>query len=92
MLVLTLHVQPGARNDAPAGRHGDALKLRIAAPAVDNRANDALLEFLRRELALPRASLRIVQGASARRKLVEIAAPFEQALARLHDWDRKHTR
>ncbi len=87
-LVLTLHVQPGARTSGPAGRHGDALKLRITAPARDNLANAALIEFLHRELALPRANIRIVQGASSRRKVVELIAPLAQTAARLRNWDQ----
>lgn len=86
-LILTLHVQPGARTSGPAGRHGDALKLRIAQPASENRANAALIDFLHRELALPRANIRIAQGASARRKVVELTAAPVQTAARLRAWD-----
>ena len=71
-LTLTLHVQPGARRSEIAGPHGDALKLRIAAPAVDNKANSALIEFLSETLQVPRSAISIRQGASARRKVVEI--------------------
>jgi hypothetical protein len=45
-ITLTLYIQPNARHTAVAGRHGDALKLRIAAPAVDDKANWALINFL----------------------------------------------
>ncbi len=86
-IVLALHVQPGARSSGPAGRHGDALKLRIAAPATDNRANEALLEFLHRTLKLPRAAMRIVHGTSSRAKVVELAACGEDTAAVLRAWD-----
>jgi uncharacterized protein len=87
-LVLTLHVQPGARASGPAGRHGEALKLRIAAPATDNKANEALAAFLQRELDIPRAAVRIAHGRSSRHKVVEIAAAPQSLAVRLNAWDR----
>lgn len=72
-LTLTVHVQPNARESAIAGRHGDALKIRIAAPASDNRANDALIAFIAECLALPRSAVTIRQGNTSRRKVVAIA-------------------
>jgi len=71
--TLTLHVQPGARRSEITGRHGDALKVRIAAPAVDNRANAELTDFLGRTLDVPRSAVVIRRGATGRRKVVEIA-------------------
>jgi uncharacterized protein YggU (UPF0235/DUF167 family) len=61
-IVLALHVQPGARTSAAAGRHGEALKLRIAAPAVDNAANEGVQAFLQHTLGVPRKAVRIAQG------------------------------
>lgn len=69
---LLLHVQPGARRSEIAGRHGDALKIRIAAPAVDNKANGELIDFLSRALRVQKSAVVIRQGAGSRRKLVEI--------------------
>jgi uncharacterized protein (TIGR00251 family) len=46
-LTLSVHVQPAAKRSEIVGLHGDALKVRLAAPAIDGRANAALLEFLR---------------------------------------------
>ncbi len=83
-LTLTLHIQPNARTTAVAGMHGDALKIRIAAPAVDDKANAALLDFLRRWFKLSAANIKIRHGARGRRKIVEIdhpAAGFEAILA-----------
>jgi uncharacterized protein (TIGR00251 family) len=73
-IVLTVHVQPNARSSAIAGMYGDALKIRIAAPAVDNKANAALLEFVCDRLGLGAAQVAIRHGARGRRKQVEIAA------------------
>ncbi len=74
-LTLTLHIQPGARTTAIAGMYGDALKVRVAAPAVDNKANAALIDFLHQWFKLPPSHIRIKQGAHARRKIVELDHP-----------------
>jgi uncharacterized protein len=76
-LILTLHVQPGTRKSAIAGLHGDALKVRIAAPATDNKANAALIEFLAAALGIPKSAVTIRQGATGRRKVVEISGDPE---------------
>lgn len=84
-LTLTVHVQPNARASAVAGFHGDALKIRIAAPAVDNKANAALLDFLRDLLKLPASRIGIRHGAHGRRKIIEITEADASLLARLED-------
>jgi len=71
-LTLTLHVQPGARKSGIAGIHGDALKIRIAAPASDNKANGALVEFLGETLGVPKSAIATRRGATGRRKVVEV--------------------
>ncbi|MCC7487648.1 MAG: DUF167 domain-containing protein [Burkholderiales bacterium] len=72
-LTLTLHVQPGARRSGFAGMHGDALKVRIAAPASGNRANAQLIGFLSAALDVPGSAVAIRRGATGRRKVVEIS-------------------
>jgi uncharacterized protein len=71
-LSVTLHIQPNARKSEIVGLHGDALKVRIAAPAADNRANAALIEFLSETLGAQRSAITIRHGATSRRKVVEI--------------------
>jgi uncharacterized protein (TIGR00251 family) len=70
--VLTIHVQPKAKTTEVVGWHGDAVKIRVAAPPVEGAANQALERFLADELGLARAAVRIVSGASARRKRIAI--------------------
>lgn len=82
-LTLTVHVQPNARQSAIAGRHGDALKIRIAAPASDNRANDALVAFIAQALELSGSAVTIRHGATSRRKIVVIAPVDAGAALRL---------
>ena len=72
-MTLTLHVRPGAARSEWAGRFGEhALKLRLAAPAVDGRANQACLRFLAEAFGVPPSQARILRGQSGREKTVEI--------------------
>lgn len=91
-VALTLHIQPGASKNGPAGRHGDALKLRISAPAADNKANEALIDYLRSALGLPRTAVRIAHGAHSRHKVVEVDARPETLAALLCAWDAGRNR
>ena len=71
-MILDLHVQPGASRSEFAGMHGERLKVRLAARAVDGKANEALIEFLAAHYKVPRSSVRITAGLKSRRKRVEI--------------------
>ena len=70
--TLDIHVQPRARTTEVVGWHGDAIKIRVAAPPVDGAANDALVLFLAEQLGVPRAAVTVVGGAAGRRKRVAI--------------------
>jgi uncharacterized protein (TIGR00251 family) len=70
---LAIHVQPGAKVTEVVGLHGDALKLKLQAPPIDGRANDALVRFLAERLAVSRATVVITHGLASKRKLVEVA-------------------
>jgi uncharacterized protein (TIGR00251 family) len=63
---------PRARESACAGRHGTALKIRIAAPPVDGAANDELVRFLAERLGVARSAVTITAGHGGRRKTVKI--------------------
>lgn len=91
-LILTLHVQPNARTTAVAGRHAEALRVRVAAPATGNRANEALIAFVSATLGLPRANVRITHGAGSRRKRVAIDTGGRALEHQLCDWDSESTR
>ena len=87
-LVLALYVQPNARRSEIAGRYGAALKVRIAAPAADNRANEALIDLLRETLVVPKSALRIVHGRTTRQKAVEVAWDMRHLLNRIQILDK----
>jgi uncharacterized protein (TIGR00251 family) len=73
-----VHAQPGARRSEVAGVHGDALKVRLAAPAVEGKANDALLRFLADAFGVPLRQVALLRGETARRKLVRIDDPVHR--------------
>jgi uncharacterized protein (TIGR00251 family) len=72
-LVLVLHVQPGAKRSEIAGLHGEALKIRLAAPPVEGRANEALLRFIADNFNVPLRQVTLKQGAQSRHKTVLIS-------------------
>lgn len=71
-VILTVHVQPKAAQTACVGVHGDALKIRIAAPPVEGAANRELIRFLAHELSLPTAAVQITSGEGSRHKRVRL--------------------
>jgi len=71
-VILELHVQPGAKRSEFAGMHGERVKIRLAAPALEGKANAALIEFLAGHYGVPRRNVRIAAGLKSRRKRVVI--------------------
>lgn len=71
-LTLKVHAQPGAKRSEVAGLHGTAVKIRVAAPALEDRANGALVEFLSEKFGVPRRDVRLVSGDRSREKRFEI--------------------
>lgn len=82
-VTLTLHLQPGAKKTEIAGLHGDALKIRLAAPPVDGKANAALIDFIAHTLKLPKAAVTLKSGQTSRRKVLEISDAPTDTAARL---------
>lgn len=71
--TLTLHVQPGAKRTEAAGLHGDAVKIKLAAPPVEGKANETLLAFLAEIFAVPPRQVILKRGKRSREKVVEIS-------------------
>jgi uncharacterized protein len=69
---VTVRVRPGASRTAVGGRHGDALVVRVSAPAVDGRATDAMLAALAGAFGVRRREVRLVSGTTSRTKIVEV--------------------
>jgi uncharacterized protein (TIGR00251 family) len=72
-VVIDVRVVPRASKTAFAGERNGAFLVRLAAPPIDNAANDALIEFLADTLDVPRRALRIVSGQRSRAKRIAIA-------------------
>ena len=70
-------MQPGAKRSEFAGRHGERVKVRLAAPAVEGKANAALIEFLADYFGVPRRNVSIVSGVRSRAKRVAIEGVAE---------------
>jgi hypothetical protein len=71
-VVVAVHVQPRAGRTAVVGRHGDALKVRVAAPPVDDRANKATITLLADVLDVPASAMSVVSGQRSRMKRVRV--------------------
>lgn len=86
-VLLMLHVQPGAKRTEVAGVHGEGaearLKIRLAAPPVDGKANAELLRFLAAAFAVPRRAVTLRRGETSRQKTVKVTRP---ALRPDRDW------
>ena len=87
--LLSLHVQPGAKVTSVQGEHGDALKIRLAAPPVDGKANAALLSFIAASLRVPRQAVELVSGQTSRQKRVRIRAALSSDAVVSALWDDK---
>lgn len=74
-LILTLHVQPGAKHTAVAGLHGNALKIKLAASPVEGKANAVLLKFLAKSFDVSLRQITLKHGAKSRHKVVVISQP-----------------
>lgn len=82
-ITLTVRVQPRASKDEITGAMEGALKVRLCAPAVENRANEALVEFLADLLKTAKSAVRILSGEHSRTKRVEIRGVSKQQVLSL---------
>jgi uncharacterized protein (TIGR00251 family) len=78
---LLVSVIPNAKRTEAVGLHDGCLRVRLAAPALEGRANDALVAWLADELKLTRRQVVLKQGASSRRKRLLIECPIARLLA-----------
>ena len=73
-ILLSVHVQPGARHPGVVGHHGDAIKVRVAAPPEAGRANREVCALVATALGARPADVVVVAGTSSRRKRLAITA------------------
>jgi len=77
-IVLVLHVQPGAKRTEVSGLHGKALKIRLAAPPIEGRANEALLRFIAEKFDVPQREVELLRGGQSRHKMVKVTGSVVQ--------------
>jgi len=82
-VVFSVRVQPRASKDEIAGEMGGSLKIRLRAPAVEDRANEALIDFLAALLKTPRSAVSILSGERSRVKRIEIRGVTRQQILNL---------
>jgi uncharacterized protein (TIGR00251 family) len=82
-VVFAVRVQPRASKDEIVGEIAGAIKIRLQAPALEGRANDALIEFLAQLLKTPKGAVRILSGERSRIKRLEIRGVTKQQIERL---------
>ena len=82
-VLFAVRVQPRASKDEVAGEMGGALKVRLQAPALEGRANEALIEFLAQLLKTPKSAVRILSGDRSRTKRIEIRGVTGQQIRAL---------
>ena len=81
---VSIYVQPRASKTEVVGEHGDAIKLRVAAPPVEGEANKEVLRFLGKLFGVPASHMNLVSGDTGRRKVIEVRGlTLEQARTKL---------
>jgi uncharacterized protein len=80
VIRVAIHAQPGASRTEVAGLHDGALKIRVAAPALEDRANAELVDFLARQFKVAKRDVTLLRGAKSRSKVFEIrGSPVDPA-------------
>jgi uncharacterized protein (TIGR00251 family) len=82
-VVFSVRVQPRASKDEIAGEMAGSLKIRLQAPAVEDRANEALIAFLAQLLKTPKSAVRILSGERSRTKRIEVRGVMQQQIRAL---------
>ncbi len=82
MAVLRVHVVPNAKSDSVVGEYGGAIKIKLRAPAVEGKANAALIRFLAQQLKLSRHAIVLESGHRSRDKLIRIVELGEEDVRR----------
>ena len=82
LATLLFQIAPNARTNQVVGKHGDAIKIKLRAPAVEGKANAALLRFLSEQLEIPKSAIVLKRGQKSREKLARIAGLGEEEIRR----------
>jgi len=80
--TIRVHIIPSAKLDTVVGKHGDAIKIKLQAPAVEGKANTALRGFLAKKLSVPKRAIVLERGEKSRDKLIRIDGLSEEDVCR----------
>ena len=81
--IIALHCQPGAKKTEVQGEHDGRLKIRLAAPPIEGKANEALIQWLSKTLEIKRSQIELLAGDLSRLKRVKIAGITAEQLLQL---------
>lgn len=84
-ILLFLHVQPGGSRDELCGTHGDSIKLKVRARAVEGAANQAVRDVLAKIFKVPKSSVTIVKGETSREKTIHLRGSADDLMKQLSD-------
>lgn len=82
-VIFNVRVQPRASRDEIAGEFAGAIRIRLQAPALENRANQALIDFLAQLLKTPKSAVRLLSGERSRIKRIEIRGVTKRQIEQL---------
>ena len=82
MAIIRVHIVPNAKIDKVVDEHGGAIKIKLRAPAVESKANAALINLLAERLKVPKLKIVLLRGHKSRDKLVRIDGLSEEELRR----------
>lgn len=80
-LKLKIYLQPGAKKSEIVGKHGEYIKIKVQSPAIDGKANEALINFLTEKFSIAKSFIVISTGLKSRFKTVCIKNCDEQCQA-----------
>ena len=80
MTTIRVHVIPNAKIDKVVGEHGDAIKIKLRAPAIEGKANTALRKFLAEKLSIPQRAIVLDRGERSRDKVLRIDGLSEKTI------------
>jgi uncharacterized protein (TIGR00251 family) len=80
--TIRVHIIPNAKSDKVVGEHGDAIKIKLRAPAIEGKANAALRRFLAEKLSVPQRAIVLERGERSRDKVIRISGLSEEDIRR----------
>jgi hypothetical protein len=81
-ILLKVHLQPKASRNEIVGPYRDGIKVKVTAPPIEGKANEALIRFLAKELGISMSSIEILKGLHSREKTLRISGTLDQKLVK----------